>query len=121
MSEPVSDRVAMMPGAAALPRDNGTLVFSAPWEGRALAIAVDVVDRLAVPWDEFRSRLIAAIAEEPGRPYYESWAAALEQLLVDFDVCTPAALDAATPKERPSPEERPTPSERPSPSERASL
>jgi nitrile hydratase accessory protein len=112
VSEPISDRVAMMPGAAALPRDNGTLVFSAPWEGRALAIAVDVVERLAVPWDEFRRRLIAAIAEEPGRPYYESWTAALEQLLVDFDVCTPAALDAATPKERPSPSGRASLSER---------
>ena len=39
-------------------------------------------DRLGLPWDEFRSRLIAAIADDPERPYYESWAVALEQLVV---------------------------------------
>jgi hypothetical protein len=30
-----------------LPRDNGELVFEAPWQARALAIAVALVDRLA--------------------------------------------------------------------------
>ncbi|MBV8951105.1 MAG: nitrile hydratase subunit beta [Actinobacteria bacterium] len=89
-------------GAAALPRDNGTLVFSAPWEGRAVAMAVEVVDRLGLPWDEFRTRLVAAIADAPQRPYYESWTVALEALLVAHDVCTTDAIDDATPNERPS-------------------
>ena len=66
-----------MEGPAALPRDNGELVFSAPWEARAFALAVALVDRLDLPWDAFRSRLIEQIAAEPDRPYYESWAAAL--------------------------------------------
>ena len=101
MSEVLSERVTTMSGTAALPRDNGTLVFAAPWEGRALAIAVEVVERLALPWDEFRTRLIATIAEAPQRPYYESWATALERLLVDHDVCTSATIDAAIPTERP--------------------
>ena len=101
MSEPISDEVALMSGPAALPRDNGELVFSAPWQGRALAIALALVDRLSVDWDEFRRRLIAAIAEDPERPYYESWTAALERLVVDHRLTTPDALDTATPSERP--------------------
>jgi nitrile hydratase accessory protein len=91
----------MMGGQAALPRDNGELVFAAPWEGRAVALAVALVERLDLPWDAFRLRLIDAIAEQPDRPYYESWAAALESLVVSLDLTTEAALDAATPSERP--------------------
>ena len=34
-----------------LPRDNGELVFEAPWQARALAIAVALVERLGLPWD----------------------------------------------------------------------
>jgi hypothetical protein len=32
------------------------------------------------PWDAFRDRLKAAIADQPDRPYYDSWMVALEQL-----------------------------------------
>lgn len=95
------DDVGLMAGPEALPRDNGELVFTAPWEGRALAIAVTTVERLGLPWEEFRSRLIAAIAEAPERPYYESWAAALERLLLDHGVTSSGELDDATPAERP--------------------
>ncbi len=98
----IPDEVAMMDGPAALPRDNGELVFAAPWEGRAVAIAVALVDRLDLPWDAFRLRLIDAIADDPDRPYYESWAAALEALVVSLDLATPDALIAATPTERPA-------------------
>lgn len=83
-----------------LPRDNGELVFDAPWQARALAIAVALVERLHLPWDAFRQRLAASIAEDPQRPYYESWAKALESLLIDLDLATNAAIDAATPTER---------------------
>jgi nitrile hydratase accessory protein len=97
----VPEDVVSMDGAVALPRDNGELVFSAPWEARALAMAVAVVERLALPWDEFRSRLISAIATDPSRPYYESWAAALEQLVLARGLASARALDEATPSERP--------------------
>ena len=90
----------MMDGSVAPPRSNGELVFTAPWEGRAFALAVAVVDHAGLPWDAFRLRLIDAIAGEPGRPYYESWAVALESLVVGLDLTTPTALDAATPEER---------------------
>ena len=43
---------------------------------------------------------MASIAEDPHRPYYESWSKALESLVVDMDLATAAALDAATPTER---------------------
>ncbi len=89
-----------LPEEGTLPRDNGELVFSAPWEARVLALAVTLVDRLGLPWDSFRQHLIAQIAEAPDRPYYESWAAALEAFAVEHGLTTPARLDAAEPAER---------------------
>ena len=102
MTTRLPDGIALMDGVTALPRDNGELTFAAPWEGRALAMAVVIVEQLDLPWDEFRQRLIAAVAEAPDRPYYESWAAALESLVVETGITTPAALEAATPSVRPS-------------------
>jgi len=83
-----------------LPRDNGELVFDAPWQARALAIAVALVEKLGVPWDTFRRRLMEEIAREPRRPYYDSWGKALESMVVELDLTTSAALDAAEPTER---------------------
>lgn len=71
-----------MRGQSALPRDNGELVFAAPWEGRALAMAIGVVQALDLTWDEFRLHLIGEIASDAACTYYESWLAALEDLLV---------------------------------------
>jgi hypothetical protein len=92
MSDLVTDYVRSMPGAAALPRANGELVFDAPWEGRMLGTAIGVVEHLGVDWDEFRQRLIAAIAADAERPYYESWTAALEALVTDFDLASAADI-----------------------------
>jgi nitrile hydratase accessory protein len=94
------DEIAFMEGQHAPPRDNGELVFTAPWEGRAFALAVALVERLELPWDAFRQRLMDAIADDPDRPYYESWAAALETLVISLGLSTPDALDSATPTER---------------------
>ena len=85
---------------ASLPRDNGELVFEAPWQARALAIAVALVDKLGLPWDAFRHRLMTEIAKDPERPYYESWSAALESMVVSLELTTSAVLDAAAPAER---------------------
>ena len=46
--------VAQMAGPAALPRRNGELVFEEPWQGRALAMALAVVQGLGIPWREFQ-------------------------------------------------------------------
>jgi nitrile hydratase accessory protein len=95
MRAPSLTSVEAMSGECSLPRDNGEFVFDEPWQGRALAMAVLVVDRLGVPWTAFQERLITAIASDPHRPYYESWAAALEGLVVDYGLLEPGDLDRA--------------------------
>jgi nitrile hydratase accessory protein len=66
-----------------LPRSNGELAFDHPWQARALAMAVLLVERTGRPWDDFRRRLVDAIADSPGRPYWESWVVALEALAAE--------------------------------------
>ncbi|WP_006241129.1 nitrile hydratase accessory protein [Mycolicibacterium tusciae] len=89
-----------IPDDETLPRDNGDLVFDAPWQARALGIAVAVVEALGLPWDAFRHRLAEEIAADPQRPYYDSWGRALESMVIDLGLASPAALDAATPTQR---------------------
>jgi len=91
----VGPEVARMTGTAALPRLNGELVFEAPWQGRALGMALGVVRRLGLPWREFQQRLIPEIGARPDAPYYDSWLAALERLVVDFGVASAAEIAAA--------------------------
>lgn len=79
-------------GAAAPPRRNGELVFQEPWEGRAFGMAVTLGDARLFPWEAFRRRLIAAIAEG-GPSYYENWLAALETLLVESGVLSAAEIE----------------------------
>jgi hypothetical protein len=54
--------------------------FDEPWQARAFALAVVTTERLDLPWDAFRDRLKSAIADDPNRPYWESWLAALDDL-----------------------------------------
>jgi nitrile hydratase accessory protein len=77
-----------MDGPAAPPRDNGELVFTAPWESRAFGMAVSLHDAGAFAWPVFQAALIARIgaweARHPdgeGRSYYEHWLGALEDVL----------------------------------------
>jgi hypothetical protein len=70
--------------------------FDEPWQARAFALAVVTVEQLGLPWDAFRDRLKAAIADDPHRPYWESWLTALETLSV-FDLpegCAPSKTEA---------------------------
>ena len=64
-----------------LPRSNGSPVFDAPWQARAHAMAVLMVERSGRPWDDFRVHLVRAVAEDPNRPYWESWVTALDRLV----------------------------------------
>jgi hypothetical protein len=65
-----------------LPRRNGELAFDAPWQSTVFALAAAVVDQaFGGDREPFRQQLITAIAGEPGRPYWESWTAALEALV----------------------------------------
>ena len=90
----IDPAVTAMSGAAAPPRRNGELVFEAPWQGRAFGTALGVVQRLGLDWIEFQRRLIAAIAVAPEAPYYESWVAALQSLVLDHRVLTREEIDA---------------------------
>jgi nitrile hydratase accessory protein len=66
-------------------------VFSAPWEARAFAIALQLSERGHFTWDEFRDRLIAEVrASDRIRArdgtsnhgeYYDHFLHALENLL----------------------------------------
>lgn len=51
--------------------------------------------------EPFRQLLIASIAEEPDRPYWQSWAVALERLVLQRGLLSAeevdVAADAATP------------------------
>ena len=58
-------------------------LFDEPWQARLFATAVATVESLDLPWDAFRDHLKAAVADDPERPYFESFLAAFERLLVD--------------------------------------
>ncbi len=77
----------------ALPRKNGELVFEAPWQGRAFGMAAVLRNERGLEWDAFRGALIETIAREPDAPYYASWLAALERVLLDRDVLTKQEID----------------------------
>ena len=101
-SSPSSQRrIADMEGNTALPRQSGELIFAAPWEGEAFAMAVALCEGGSFPWDDFQHHLIAQIAatEQKEVPpeacptYYECWLAALEALLIDKQILTKKKLD----------------------------
>jgi hypothetical protein len=65
-----------------LPRRNGELAFDAPWQSTVFALAAAVIEHaFGGDREPFRQQLIAAIAAQPGRAYWESWTAALEALV----------------------------------------
>jgi nitrile hydratase accessory protein len=70
-------------GPAAPPRQNGELVFEAPWQGRAFGLCIAVLEREGLEWADFRAHLVAAIARLPEAAYYEHFVAALADLLIE--------------------------------------
>lgn len=62
--------------------------FTEPWQARLFAMAQVASRSMDQPWDAFRDRLKAAIADQPDRPYYDSWMVALEQLTG----CSPSTI-----------------------------
>ncbi|GAA3615684.1 hypothetical protein [Microlunatus ginsengisoli] len=81
-------------GIAAPPRRNGELVFEAPWQSRVFGLCAAIVqtcfngDR-----EPFRRQLIAAIAAEPDRPYWDSWTTALQQLVLNAGLLDQHAIE----------------------------
>ena len=100
MSSDADRRITNMEGPEALPRDNGELVFEAPWEGRAFGVAVTMNNDGLYEWREFRDRLVEEIAaakrDGAASTYYERWVASLEKLTVAKGLVTLEELDART-------------------------
>lgn len=90
MTQLVSPEIRDMPGPTAPPRQNGELVFEAPWQGRVFGLAIGLVESLDQPWSVFQAHLIEAIAADPARPYYDSWVAALEALVDEQGLASPS-------------------------------
>ncbi len=87
------------PDLEGLPRKNGELVFEAPWQARAFGMAIDLHRRGLFEWEEFRTRLIDAVATEGGDGgadasslYYGQWLRALERLLLDKGILSEGDL-----------------------------
>ena len=69
--------------AAPIPLDaEGAPVFGAPWEAQAFAMAVTLHQRGLFTWGEWAEQLGAALKAAPETPYYETWLATLEGLVV---------------------------------------
>jgi nitrile hydratase accessory protein len=95
---------SMLGAADSPPRDNGSLRFERPWEGRAFGIAIALSKQGHYEWEEFRQGLMASIAQwesahpldDPSWDYYQRWLLALERLIVDYDIVDADELRART-------------------------
>jgi nitrile hydratase accessory protein len=78
------EQISAMEGDLSLPRQNGELVFSEPWEARAFGVAVALNEAGVYPWQAFSTQLAAEIAgvrgTEQADDYYARWLGALEAL-----------------------------------------
>jgi nitrile hydratase accessory protein len=83
-------------GAIAPPRANGEPVFEEPWQSRAFGMVVSLHQQGAFAWDDFRDLLVSEIAAEEERPYYESWLAAFDRLVVAEGLLAPGDIAART-------------------------
>lgn len=102
MAEHRSEAVLDWDGPLSPPRRNGEIIFDALWESRVFGMTMTLYERGSFRWEEFRARLIAAIAawervpHPDGEPYryWDCWLAALERLVADKGLCPSVALDA---------------------------
>ena len=97
----MSDRENVLPdvGPGAPPRQNGELIFAAPWESRIFGLTMALFESGRFEWTEFQSRLIAAIAEHEAQleggveyDYYGCWLEAFRSLATDKGWLDPASL-----------------------------
>ncbi len=72
-------------GPGAPPRENGELVFDAPWQGRAFGVAAALVEQGQFTWSDFQAALITTVGHadtdgrDTGQPacYWQCWLDAL--------------------------------------------
>ena len=100
MTQKIDGLIAAMETQIALPRENGELVFQAPWEARAFGLAVALNEKDLYEWREFSSQLASEIAaaEQNNDPssYYARWVASLEELVIDRGLISREQLDTRT-------------------------
>ena len=93
-------RMATLDERVALPRQNGELVFEAPWEARAFGLAVALNEAGVYAWRDFSQGLAAETAaleaQGAAASYYERWLEALEKLAIARGLVTLDELDART-------------------------
>jgi hypothetical protein len=81
-------------GMTAPPRRNGELIFQAVWQSRAFGLCVAIVETcFDGDREPFRQRLIATIAAEPDRPYWDSWTIALQQLVLEVGLLDELSIE----------------------------
>jgi nitrile hydratase accessory protein len=96
----LSERQIPDQGPAAPPRQNGELIFEAPWESRIFGVTLALLEAGRFEWPEFQARLIAAIAEHEAQlgegeyQYYGCWLEAFRGLATEKRWLEPRALDA---------------------------
>lgn len=89
-------------GPLSPPRRNGELVFETLWESRVFGMTMTLYEAGAFRWDEFRDRLIAAIAAwertrgvaDDAYHYWDRWLEAFEQLIAEKGLCPSETLTA---------------------------
>jgi nitrile hydratase accessory protein len=89
-------------GPLSPPRRNGELVFETLWESRVFGMTMTLYEAGVFRWEEFRDRLIAAIAaweraqhpDDDAYRYWDCWLAAFERLVADKGLCPPTVLAA---------------------------
>lgn len=93
----VDDGLAPLEGIAAIPRDNGEVLFNEPWEAAVFGVAVTLTDQGTLEWEKFRENLVKAVTAANGcEAYYESWTKALHWTILDANVLSADEIDALT-------------------------
>ena len=100
MTQKADRQISAMETQIALPRENGELIFQAPWEARAFGLAVALNQKDLYKWREFSAELAATIAaadqnDDPAN-YYTRWIASLEELIIAKGLLSREQLDAKT-------------------------
>jgi len=98
---PQPERVLEWDGRLSPPRRNGEIVFAELWESRVFGMTMTLYEAGVFQWEEFRDRLIAAIAawERAHQPndadyrYWNCWLEAFERLLEAKGLCSADVLD----------------------------
>ena len=87
-------------GPISPPRRNGEIVFDTLWQSRLFGLTMALYESGAFAWEDFRDRLIAAIAAWERTSgggeyrYWDCWLEAFERLVDEKGLCTASALSA---------------------------